>query len=339
MENDQLIEAIEELGLEGAFCFFGDFFLHRIEVSFVGCHRIEAKCALTFDGRGADVGGEDDDGIAEVDLAAHGVGDHAFFEDLKQQVHDIGVGFFDFVKKDHTVRAAADLFRKLTTFFIADVARRRADETAGGEFFHVFRHVDLDQRFRISKHELGEIASKVGFANACRAEEKERADGATWVLEVGTGATQCLGNRAHGFVLADDACLQLVFHLEQLLGLGFLHAAEWHTSPLRDNGHDVFVIDLDDRFLGLCAPSLQGIFEVFLGIFFFIAHGSGFLEVLLGDGGEFVAIDLLDFRFQFFDHGWASHLGNTSTRARFIENIDGFVGQIASREIACSQFH
>ena len=79
---------------------------------------------MALDGAGTDIGGENDDGIAEIDLASHRIRHDTLFEDLQHEIHDIGVSFFDFVKKNHTIRATSHLFRELTAFFIADIARR-----------------------------------------------------------------------------------------------------------------------------------------------------------------------------------------------------------------------
>ncbi len=89
------------------------------------------RVELLADGVGADVGGQQDDGVAEVDDAADVVGQFAFLQDLQEHVHDVGVGLFDFVEEHDGVGAAADLLGQLAAFLVADVARRGADHAGG----------------------------------------------------------------------------------------------------------------------------------------------------------------------------------------------------------------
>ena len=197
----------------------------------------------------------------------------------------------------------------------------------------------MNQSIGIAEHEFCQIACKIRFADTGGAEEKERTDGATRILEVGAGATQGLRDRFDCFILSDDARLQFILHFQEFIGFRLLHAAKRDTGPFRDDGHDVIVIDIDDRFLRLSAPFLQGVFELLLRIFLGIAQSGGFFKVLFGDGSEFVLIDRFDFALQFLDRLGASHLGNASARACFIENIDRLIRQIATGEIARGEFH
>ena len=66
------------------------------------------------------------------------------------------MSFFDFVEQNDGVRTAANLFGELATFFVADVAGRRSDETGDVVFLHVFGHVDADERLGVAEHELGD---------------------------------------------------------------------------------------------------------------------------------------------------------------------------------------
>ena len=101
--------------------------LHRVVVGVLGgaaaADGAEAHGGLLLDQLGADVGRHDDDGVAEVDLAAERVGDGAFLQDLEEEVHHIGVGLFDLVEQHDRVRAAAHGLGELAAFLVADVAR------------------------------------------------------------------------------------------------------------------------------------------------------------------------------------------------------------------------
>ena len=74
------------------------------------------------------------------------------------------------------------------------------------------------------EHELGERAGQLGLADAGRAEEQERADRAVGVLQAGARAAQRVGDGLDGLVLADDALVQALLHVDELLDLA-LHQA------------------------------------------------------------------------------------------------------------------
>ena len=81
---------------------------------------------------GAGVGGEDDDGVLEVDLAAFAVLHPAFVEHLVEEFEHVGVGLLDFVEQHDRIRPAADGFGQDAAFAVADVAGRRAFQGGDG---------------------------------------------------------------------------------------------------------------------------------------------------------------------------------------------------------------
>ena len=87
----------------------------------VGCG--EAHGSSLFESRGSDIGGEQDDSIAEVHVPAEAVGQFALLENLEEHVHDVGMGLLDFVKQYDGVGVAAHLFGQLAALLVADVAR------------------------------------------------------------------------------------------------------------------------------------------------------------------------------------------------------------------------
>ena len=339
MEDHEIIEAVEELRFEIAFRFLEDLRLHALEIGFVRIHRAEAERGLALDRRGADIRSHDDNRIAEIDLPTQRVGDRAVLEDLQEQVHHVRMGFLDLVEKHDRIRPAADGLGKLAAFLVADVTRRRSDQAAGGEFLHVFRHVDLNECLRVSKHELGEVACEIGFPDTRRAEEKERADGALRILEVGAGAAERLGNGDDRFVLADHAAFELVLHFQELFGLLLLHALQRHARPFRDDRHDVLVVHDDDLLLGGGAPCFERFLEVLLGLLFIVAEGGGFFEILGGNRGDLIAENLLDFQLRFLDSGWAGHRADAGARAGLVKDVDRLVGQVTGGEVAGGEFH
>ena len=133
----------------------------------------ESERGLLLDQFRTHVGREDDDRVPEVDLAPEAVGDCSLLQDLEQKMHDVGMGLLDFVEEDDRVGTAADRFGELTSLLMADITGRRSDEPGGGELLHVLRHVDLDERVGIAKHELGKRAGEEGLSDAGWAEEDE----------------------------------------------------------------------------------------------------------------------------------------------------------------------
>jgi hypothetical protein len=66
------------------------------------------------------------------------------------------------------------------------------------------------------------------------------------------GAADGVGEGVDGLVLADDALVQALFHLQQLLGLGLHHLADGDARPLGDHLGDVVLVhQLVERVLRL----------------------------------------------------------------------------------------
>ncbi len=146
--------------------------------------------------------------------------------------------------RTHGVRAAAHGLGQLAALVVADVAGRRADEAADGVLLHVLRHVDADHRVLRVEHELGQRARQLGLADAGRAEEQEVADRAVGVAEPGARAAQGVGDRLDGLVLADDALVQALLHVDELLDLALEQAADRDAGPAGDDLGDVVGVDL-----------------------------------------------------------------------------------------------
>ena len=83
------------------------------------------------------------------------------------------MGLLDFVEQDYGIGTPAHSLGELAALFVADVARRSADQSANGVLLHVFRHVDSDHRLLVVKQEFGERAGRFGLADAGRAKEHE----------------------------------------------------------------------------------------------------------------------------------------------------------------------
>ena len=180
-----------------AHLFVGQFFFD----DFVALER-KAQRALALDHVGADVGGHDDDGVAEIHFVTAGIGEMAFFHDLQQHVVRLGMGLLDFVENDDRVRAAAQRFGELPGFFEANVAGRRAHQAADGVAFHELGHIELDQSVFAAKHEACQRLGQLGLAHAGGAKEDEGANRTARVFQDrrGRGAQPW---RSPGWLLPD----------------------------------------------------------------------------------------------------------------------------------------
>jgi len=183
-EDDYIIQAVEELGAEELFNFLAELLFHALVVH-VGRRDLEAQAALILDDAGPDIGGHDQDHVAEVDVPAERVGQPAFLHDLEQHVEDIGMRLFDLVEEHHRIGTTAHTLGQLTAFLVAHVTRGRTHQAGGVVLFHVLRHVDLDQGFLVTEHEPGQLLGQVGLAHTGRAEEHEAAHRSFRVFQAG----------------------------------------------------------------------------------------------------------------------------------------------------------
>ena len=132
------------------------------------------------------------DHVAEVRLAAVGVGQHAAVHDLQQDVEDVRMRLLDFIEQQHAVRRLDDLLGQQAALVEADVARRRADQATDRMRFHVLGHVEADQLdAQLHRQLLGDL----GLADAGRAGEQEVADR---LVRIGQAGTRQLDRRRPG---------------------------------------------------------------------------------------------------------------------------------------------
>ena len=145
VEEDDIVDTVEELG--------GKFLLHLLVDNRTferspfgltgGCVEADA-CAEVFQLASADIGGHDDDSVLEVHLATQAVGQLSVVEYLQKDVEDIGMSLLNLVEQDDGVGLAPNLLGQLSALLVADVSRRRTDETRDGEFLHILAHIDAD---------------------------------------------------------------------------------------------------------------------------------------------------------------------------------------------------
>ena len=213
----------------------------------------------------AEVRGQDQDGVPEVDRPALAVGEPAVVEHLQQDVEDVGVRLLHLVEQHHGVRTPPHRLGELPAGLVADVAGRRADQPGHRVLLGVLAHVDADHRPLVVEQELRQRLGQLGLADAGRAEEEEGTGRAVGVGDAGPGPADGVGDGADRLGLADDPPAELVLHPQQLLRLALEQPAGRDAGPgLHDLG-DVVGADLllehrvagADRGLGVGQRPLQ----------------------------------------------------------------------------------
>src|SRR5574340_1015672 len=132
-EDDDRIDPVEELRAEGLLELVEDLLLHAVVLGLAAGRLViavgpEAEAGVLEEGLRADVAGHDHDRVAEIDPPALRIAQMPVFEDLEQDVEDLGVGLLDLVEEDHRVALATDGLRQLAALLEADVAWRGPDE-------------------------------------------------------------------------------------------------------------------------------------------------------------------------------------------------------------------
>jgi hypothetical protein len=201
----------------------------------------------------ADVAGHQDQGVAEVDLDAGGVAEHAAIEDLIEDLHHVGVGLFDLVEEHDGVGLATDRLGENAALVRAYVAVRRAGQPRDAVLFLILRHVEGDHVALAAVERLGEGQRRLGLADAARAHEQEHPDGATTVLESGAAGADALTDGFQGVVLADDPLPQHLGQTQHRFDVVFDHPPQRNPGPARDHRGNGRRVDkgMHERFLAL----------------------------------------------------------------------------------------
>ena len=188
---------------------------------------------------GAEVGGHDDEHVAEIDRAPLTVGEPSVVEHLQQDVEHVRMRFLDLVEQHDLIGPAPHRLGQRSAFLVADIAGRRADEPGDRVLLHVLGHVDAHHRALVVEQEGRERLGELRLADAGRPQEHERADRPVRVLQAGAGAPDGGRNGMHRFVLADDPAHDLLLHLEEFFALAFEHLVDRDAGPARDDLRDV----------------------------------------------------------------------------------------------------
>ena len=256
VEHDDLVEAVEELGLEGR--------AHGGHDGLPLGARLHRRVDEVLR---AEVGGHDEDDVAEVDGAALPVGEPPVVEHLEQDVEGLRVGLLHLVEEHDRVRAAADRLGELTALLVADVAGRGADEPGHRVPLGVLAHVDAHHRALVVEEEVRQRLGELGLADTGGPEEQEAPGGAVGVRDARASAAHGIRHRTHRLGLPDEPGADERLHREQLLGLALQEAAGGDAGPRRDDLRDVVGTHaLLDHQVGGCRGRLGLLCRLQLGL-------------------------------------------------------------------------
>src|SRR3954447_16957485 len=237
LEEDDLVDAVEELGAEA-----------RSQLGHHALARVLADLAVLVDPveqvHRADVRRHDDDRVAEVDRAALGIGQAAVVEQLQEGVEDVGVGLLDLVEEHDAVGLAPHGLGELAALLVADVPGRGAHQAADRVALLVLAHVEADGVVLGVEQRPGERARELRLADPGRPEEDERADRPARVLDPRAGADDGVGDEADRLVLSDDALVQDLVEAQELLALALHQPRDRDAGPARHDLADLVVGDL-----------------------------------------------------------------------------------------------
>src|SRR5713101_5588538 len=243
------------------------------------------------------------------------------------------MGLLDFIEQDDRIGRALHAFRQLAALFIAHISGRRADQLRDRVLFHELGHIEADQRLFAAEHELCQSARDFGFADACGAEEQERADGPVRALQASAAAADGASQSDDGFVLRDDPLVQLFFDAQQFLGFFLFNGSDGYAGPARDHVLDVFPTDnAGGGFLEVVffAKSAQ----VLALLAFLIRVEARLLELVVRDGVLHTVDDELDPLLDFCDLLGQRSLAQLYACPSFVNQINRLVWQEAIRDVA-----
>ena len=215
---------------------------------FLGLGGVRRVLADVGNQLGTGIGGQQDQGVLEVDHPAFAVFHHALVEHLEENLVHVRVSFLHLIEQHHAVGFAPYRFGQHTAFAVADIARRCALEGGHGVGFLELAHVDGDHVLLAAVHGFGQGQGGFGLAHTGGAGQHEHANRLARVVEAGAGGLDALGDHLQGMVLADDAFLQVLVEVEHSLQLIAGHAAHRDAGPVGDHrGHGLVIHGRQDQ--------------------------------------------------------------------------------------------
>ena len=103
---------------------------------------------------GTGVRGHNQYGIPERNLMPQVILKFPFFQNLKKEIENIGMGLLDLIEQHHTVGPPPDLFGEKTALFVPHVPRRGSDQTGDIMLLHKVGHIYPDQGVFVPEKEF-----------------------------------------------------------------------------------------------------------------------------------------------------------------------------------------
>ena len=166
----------------------------------------------------------------------------------------------DLVEQHHRVGLTAHSLSQLTTLIVADISRRRPNQTRHGVTLLILAHIDSRHQILVIEQELRQRLRQPGLAHARRTEEDERTNRAATIAQSRARTAHSVRNHLDGLVLTHHAAVQLLLHIEQFLALACQHSRHGHSRPLRHHLGNILSINLLLDHRAICA----GHFELLL---------------------------------------------------------------------------
>ena len=107
------------------------------------------------------------------------------------------------------MRTSTHGLREFATIAVADVARRRTDESGDAMTLSELTHINTHQRFFTAEDFPSQRLCQIRLPYARRAKEEEGSDGMLSVTQPETGTLHGTTDDSHGIILPDDAAAEL----------------------------------------------------------------------------------------------------------------------------------
>ena len=165
---------------------------------------------------GACIGCHDQDHIAEVDLLAGVICQLAMIHDLQQNIVDLWMALFDFIEQEHAMGMLIHSISEQAALIKADIAGRRAEQTADGVALHIFRHIETHE---LHAQALGQLTGRFCFTNTRGAGEQIAANRLFAIAQTSTRQLDRCGKGGQGLILTIDHAPQGLFKMGQHFGI------------------------------------------------------------------------------------------------------------------------
>ena len=196
---------------------------------------------------------------------------------------------------------------------------------------------DMSKRmsaWSLPNRKFASAARELGLADAGRTEEHEAADRPVRVLQAGARAANGARQRRDRLVLRDDALVQRVLHVQQLVAFVLVDRRERHAGPLRDDLVDLGLADDDAARARLDVELLADELQVLARLDFLLAIELRLLEVLLRDRGLHLLDGDADALVDLAELLAVARLAQLGARAGLVDEVDRLVGQEPIGDVA-----